>query len=109
MTTIKTVILAAALGLASLTFAGTKTYNVVLNSATRVGNATLSAGSYKLNLDGHVATFTNVYSGARQMVLVHFTDSDVNFQHTALALINQNGAPRIEAIELEDTNNKVEF
>jgi len=109
MTTIKTVILAAALGLASLTFAGTKTYNVVLNSSTRVGNATLTSGSYKLNLDGHVATFTNVDSGKRQMVLVHFTDSDVNYQHTALDLINQNGTQRMEAIELEDSNSKLEF
>lgn len=109
MTTIKTVIFAAALGLASLTFAGTKTYNVVLSSSTTVGNATLSAGSYKLNLDGHVATFTNVDSGRRQMVLVHFTDSDVNYKHTALDLINQNGTQRMEAIELEDSNSKLEF
>ena len=109
MTTIKTVIFAAALGLASLTFAATKTYNVVLSTPTQVGNTTLAAGSYKLNLDGHVATFSNLETGARQMVLVHFTDSDVNYQHTALDLIHQNGAQRMEAIELEDTNNKVEF
>jgi len=109
MTTIKTVVCVAALGLAGLTFAGTRSYNLTLNSATQVGSTQLSAGSYKLSLDGHVATFTNTSTGARQMVLVHFTDSDVNYQHTAIDLINQNGAQRMEAVELEDTNNRVEF
>jgi hypothetical protein len=109
MTTMKSVILAAALGLASMTFASAKTYNVVLSTPTQVGKAQLAAGAYKLNLDGHVATFTSVSTSRSIMVLVHFTSSDVNFEHTALDLINQNGTQRMEAIELEDSNNKLEF
>jgi hypothetical protein len=109
MTTIKTVVFAAALGLASLTFAGTKSYNVILNSATQVGNTQLAAGSYKLSLDGHVATFTNTQTGYRRMVLVHFTDASINFDRTAVDLINENGTQRMESIELEDSNNKLEF
>lgn len=109
MTTIKTVIFAAALGLASLSFASIRSYNVVISHPTVVGNTTLGAGSYKLNIDGQIATFTNVENGKRQMVLVHKTDSDVNYEHTVLDLVQQNGVERMEAIELEDTNNKLEF
>jgi len=105
----KSVILAAALGLASMTFASAKSYNVVLNTAVKVGPAQLAAGSYKLALDGHVATFTNVDSGKRVMVLVHRNDAGVDFDRTAVDLVNQNGTQRIEAIELEDTNSKLEF
>jgi len=109
MTTMKSLLFTAALGLATLSFAGTKSFNVVLNSSTKVGNTQLTAGSYKLSLDGHVATFTNEKTGDRKMVLVHYSDSGVNYQHTAVDLVNQNGAERMEYIELQDTNNKLEF
>jgi len=72
------------------------------------GTVNLNGGTLMVNSILKDAS-TNTSTGARQMVLVHFTDSDVNYQHTAIDLINQNGAQRMEAVELEDTNNRVEF
>ena len=109
MITMKNVILAAALGLASMAFASAKTYNVALNADTKVGHAELAAGSYKMDLHGSVAVFTNVETGKRQMVLVHATDSNVDYTRTAVELVDLNGSHRMEAIELEDSNSKLEF
>ena len=109
MMTMKNVILAAALGLASMTFASAKTYNVALNASTKVGPAQLAAGTYTLNVNGPVAVFTNAETGKRQMVLVHSTDSNVDYTRTAIELVDQNGSQRMEAIELEDSNSKLEF
>ncbi len=109
MMTMKNAILAAALGLASLTFASAKTYNVALHASIKVGPAQLAAGTYTLSLNGPVAVFTNVDTGKRQMVLVHSTDSNVDYKRTAIELVDQSGSERIEAIELEDTNSKLEF
>jgi hypothetical protein len=111
MTTMKNVILAAALGLASMTFASAKTYQVVLNAPTQVGVSQLAAGTYAMSLDLNrsVAVFTNVETGKKQMVLVHSTDSNVDYNHTAIDLKKQDGTQRIDAIELEGSNDKVEF
>ncbi len=109
MTTMKNVIFAAALGLASMTFASAKTYNVALSAPTKVGDAQLAAGAYIMGVNGSVATFTNVQTGQRQMVLVHSTDSGVDYKRTAIELVDQNGGQKMDAIELEDSNTKLEF
>lgn len=111
MTTMKNILFAAALGLATMTFASASAYQVVLNAPTSVGVSQLAAGTYTMNLDvdRSVAVFTNVETGKRQMVLVHPTDSKVDYQHTAINLSNQNGTQRMDAIELEGTNDKLEF
>lgn len=103
MTTMKSVILAAALGLASMTFASAKTYNLTLSSATKAGNTQLAAGDYRLSLEGHVATFTNVNTHKSVMLLVHTTPAAATSEHNAVDLKNENGAQRIETIELENS------
>jgi len=109
MMTMKNVILAAALALASMTLASAETYNVALHASTKVGNTELVAGTYTLKLNGPVAVFTNVETGRRKMVLVHSTQSNIDYTRTAIELVDQNGSQRMEAIEIEETNNKLEF
>ena len=109
MTTMKNIVFAAALGLASMTFASAKSYNVALNVATNVGQAQLAAGTYTMNVNGAVAVFTNVETGDRKIVLVRATDSNRDYTRTAIELVDQNGSQRMEAIELEDSNSKLEF
>lgn len=109
MMTMKNVILAAALGLAGMTLASAKTYDVSLNAPTKVGRAELAAGSYKLAVNGAVAVFTNVETGKCQMVMVRATDSNVDYKRTAIEVVDVNGSHWMEAIELEDSNSKLEF
>jgi len=44
--------------LSSLAFAGTKTYNIILDSPTKAGDTELKAGEYKLKVEGSEAVFT---------------------------------------------------
>lgn len=110
MTTMKSVILAAALGLASMTFASAKTYNVVLSAPTTAGNVQLAAGAYKLNVSGHLATFTSVDTNKSVMMLVRYNNSGLaRYEHTAVDTKNENGVQKIQGIELEDSGSKLEF
>ena len=56
--TAKSLLIVGALGLSSLAFAGTKTYNIILDSPTKAGDTELKAGEYKLKVEGSEAVFT---------------------------------------------------
>ena len=109
MTTMKSLLLAAALGLSAMTIASAATYNVVLAAPTKAGNAQLDPGSYKLNVNGRIATFTNIDTNRAVMVVVHLDNSSALFNRTAVEFKDEDGAQRIESIELENSVNKLEF
>ena len=109
MTTMKSLLLAAALGLSSMTIASAATYNVVLAAPTKAGNAQLSPGAYKLNVSGRIATFTSVDTNRTVMVVVRLDNSSAAFGRTSVEFKDQDGAQRIESIELENSVNKLEF
>ena len=55
----KTFVLAVALSLSTLCFAGQKSYEIVISKAATVGALKLAAGTYKVKVDGANATFTD--------------------------------------------------
>ena len=111
MTTMKNMILAAALGLSTLTFASATTaYKLVLSQPTQAGNTQLAAGAYRLTVNGSVATFTNVDTNRSIMLMIHNDrTAGENYTQTAVETKDENGVRHIESIELGDTNNKLEF
>jgi hypothetical protein len=109
MTMMKSILLAAALGLFGLTFASAATYNIQLPNPAKVGTAQLAAGSYKLNLNGRIATFTNVETNRSVMVVVREGVGSRRFERTTVELRNENGADRLESLDLEDSSSTVEF
>ncbi len=109
MTTMKSVILSAALGLCSLTFASAKSYNVVLTAPAAAGAFQLSAGAYTLNVDGRIATFTNVETNKSVMIVVRQDAATRAFDRTAVDVKDENGAARLESIELAGSTNVLEF
>ncbi len=106
--TMKSVLLTAALGLSSLTLAGAQTYTLQLAGPTNAGNAKLAAGAYKLNLNGRIATFTNVDTNKSVMVVVREGISGQKFTRPSLELKDENGVQRLESIEL-DSSSTLEF
>jgi hypothetical protein len=111
MKTMKSIIVATALGLCSLTFASASanTYNIRLAEPTKAGNAQLAAGTYKLNINGQIATFTNVDTNKSVMVMVRPGFGSRTFERTTVELKEQNGVDRLESIELEDSSSTLEF
>ena len=109
MKNLKTIVLAAALGLASMTVASAKTYNLVLSTPATAAGLQLPAGSYKVNVSSRFAMFTNLESNKSVMVLYRLDSSNTVYDHTAVDLKSEAGAQRIESIELENSGNKLEF
>lgn len=109
MKNLKTIVLAAALGLASMTIASAKSYNMVLATPATAGTLQLPAGSYKVNVNSRFAMFTNLENNKSVMVLYRLDSSNAVYDHTAVDLKNEGGAQRIESIELENSGNRLEF
>lgn len=109
MTTMKSLILAAALGLASMTFASAATYKVTLAAPTKAGNVNLDPGSYQLRYDGHIVFFTNLETNKSVMVIPQRGTSYTQFDRTRIELKDDAGSQRVESIELENSNDKLEF
>ena len=109
MTTMKSLLLAAALGLASMTFASAATYNLTLAAPTKAGNVNLDPGAYQLRYDGHIAYFTNLGTNKSVMVVPQRDSSLAPYDHTKVELKDDAGSQRMESIELANSNNKLEF
>ena len=111
MTTMKSVILSAALGLSTLTFASATTaYKLVLSQPSQAGKAQLAAGAYRLTVNGSIATFTNVETNRSVMLMIrNDRTAGENFDKTAVETKDENGVRHIESIELGDSNSKLEF
>lgn len=109
MTTMKSLLLATALGLASMTFASAATYNLTLAAPTKAGAVSLDPGAYMLRYDGHIAYFTNVETNKSVMVVPQRDSSLVQFDRTRIELKDDAGSQRMQSIELENSNSKLEF
>lgn len=107
--TIKSALFAAALGLSSLTFASAETYTVTLTQPVVAGCAQLSAGAYKINVDGHFVVFTNVETKKTVMAYVRKGVTPRPVEATTIEMKDENGARRIESIQLEDSVTSLEF
>jgi hypothetical protein len=109
MTTIKSLIFTAALGLSSLCFASPKTYTITLGQNTIAGDTQLSAGAYQLSVNGAIATFTNVDTNKSVMVMVRPENGYRSFERTAIDVKSENGAERLRYIQLQDSSSTLEF
>ena len=109
MTTIKAIIFTAALGLSTLCFAGPKTYNITLGQNTVAGDTRLSAGAYQLSVNGAIATFTNMDTNKSVMVMVRPELGFRSFERTAVDVKTENGADRLQYIQLQDSSNTLAF
>jgi hypothetical protein len=100
-----------ALALASLTVAaaGTKSYEIRLDSNTVAGKTTLSAGHYRVKATGNVAEFYNVDNGRTTSVPVKMETTANKSDVTAVDTKSENGVSQIQSIELRDSNTKLEF
>ncbi|SPE28894.1 conserved exported hypothetical protein [Candidatus Sulfopaludibacter sp. SbA3] len=105
----KSILMVAALAVASLSVVSAKSYEIVLNSPTQAGKTELRAGHYMVKVNGAFAQFVNVENSQSVMVPVTVETAKSKFENTAVDTKTENGVSQIESIELQDTNTKLEF
>jgi hypothetical protein len=104
----KSFFLIAILAFVSMAFASAKKYEISLNSRVKAGTVELAAGTYKLQVEGDKATFTDAKNKS-VTVTVKVSTGAAKFSATAVEATTKSGEDQIEAIDLGGTNTKVEF
>lgn len=102
-------LLAAVLALATVSFASAKTYNVSLTHPSVAGKQQLTAGDYKVKVDGGNAIFTDLKTSKSVTVPVKVETGDKKFKFTAVDSTSAGASERINAIELGGSTTKLEF
>ena len=105
----KSLLLIGFVSLSSLAFAGTKSYEIVLDNPIKAGAVQLAAGDYKVKVEGTRATFTDTRTNKSVTTDVTLKTTDRKFAHTAVDSSKQNGGDRIDAIELGGSNTEIDF
>jgi hypothetical protein len=108
-------LIVAALAIASLTFAGTKTakssksYSITLSAPAVAGSLQLKAGQYKLKVDGDNAVFTDVESTKSFTTPVKVENVDKKFDDTKVQSVREGETDKIREIDLGGSKTKLDF
>jgi len=105
----KLFVAAGVLALSTLSFAGSKTYEITLSSPTKAGNLQLKPGQYRLKVDGTNATFIGVDDAKAASTTVKVVNSDKKFETTTVDAAKEGDAAVIKDIELGGSKTKLEF
>jgi len=105
----KSLLSVAVLTLGTVAIASAKSYDVVLEHAVKAGNVQLTAGEYKLKVDGSNAVFTEARTRQSVTVPVKIENGDKKYQDTEIDTAKQGEADQIKSIELGGSKTKLEF
>jgi hypothetical protein len=110
----KSLLLVGLLSLSSFAFAGakgagSKSFDIVLDSPVKAGTLRLAAGEYKVKLTGTTAVFTDTKSNKSVSTEVKVKTADRKFAHTAVDSSKQSDGQRIDAIELGGSTTEIDF
>jgi hypothetical protein len=106
--TMKSLLIAGALTLSSLAFAGTKSYEFSLGANTKIGSTELKAGEYKIKVEGNQATIRDQQSGKSVTLNVKIEHAAQKFDQTVVRSVAKDGKDQVQEIELGGTDNRVE-
>lgn len=102
----RSLLLFAALG---LSIASAKSYDVTLDSASKIGNVELKAGKYSLAvMDNTKVKFTNA-NGEAVETSAKVSTVDKKFQATQVDMKQINGTAQVNEIDLGGTKTKILF
>jgi len=104
----KTLLASGAMLLSMVAIGSAKTWDIVVDSATRAGAVTLPAGNYSVKLKNSEAVF-KADSGKTYNVPVKVEQNNRKFDETTVQSTNQNGNQVMQEIRLGGTADKIEF
>jgi hypothetical protein len=102
-------LLVGVLALASLSFASAKTYTVSLTHPSKAGSQQLTAGDYKVKVDGVNAVFTDLRTSKSVSVPVKVETGGEKFKFTSIDSTQDGAAERINSIQLGGSTTKLDF
>ena len=98
-----------ALVFSAVAFAGAKTYDLSLSSATAAGSVQLAPGEYKLKVEGSNAIFTGTQNHQSFTVPVKIENGNEKYNLTSMDTTGEGGTVKITSIELGGSKTKLEF
>jgi len=105
----KSLLIFGFVSLSSLALAGTKSYEIVLETPAKAGALQLPAGDYKVKVDGAKAVFTDTRTNKSVSTDIKLKTADRKFSHTAVDSSKDGNTDRIDAIELGGSNTEIDF
>jgi hypothetical protein len=106
---LKTLVLAGVVAIFTMSLAVAKTYDISFSSPTKVGNAQLKPGDYRLQVNGTKATFTNVETLKAVSTEVKVETTDKKFGDTKVDSTTDGGTSVVKDIELGGSKVKLDF
>ena len=92
-----------------LSLLSAKSYEIVLDNASRAGNLELKPGHYALSLENSKVRFTDTNNGKSLETDAKVVNVDKKFENTLMDTKQVNGATQINEIDLGGTKTKIEF
>jgi hypothetical protein len=86
-----------------------RTYEILLPSPTKAGQVLLVPGQYRVTLDGTDAVFQNVRNAQSFRTSVKVEDTGASYDATRISTSRNDGAERLDAMELEGSGTRIEF
>ena len=85
-----------------------KSWDIMVDSATKAGNVVLPAGNYSVKLNNNQALFTSE-SGKKYTVAVKVENAAKKYDQTTVQTEKQGDAQVIQSIDLGGTTEKLDF
>ena len=104
----KSLLLIGALALSTVAFAAPKSYEIQLITPAQAGKMQLAAGTYRLQVKGSDAIFTNLDTN-RSFVASVKVETTQKHEVTAVETKDEAGSTRISTIDLGGSNATLEF
>lgn len=107
--TMKSALMAGALGLAIFGMASAKSYDITITDPTMAGATQLQPGEYKLKIEGSQAVFTDVQTAKTFTAPVTVQNANRKFPQTMVESTNHGEMSHIDAIDLGGSNTELHF
>ncbi len=104
----KSSLLIGVFALASMAFAGSKTYDITISKAAKAGSVELAPGDYQLKVDGTTAVFTNSKHKSFTTA-IKVEAAPKKFQVTAVDSTEAGAKDLIHSITLGGSTTKIDF
>ncbi len=105
----RSLVLAGALTLASLSLLSAKSYDITFNSPTKAGTVQLKPGEYKVKVEGSNAVFTNVDTAKTYTTPAKLQTQSKKYDVTAVETTKSGDMDKVMAIELGGSPNELQF